>query len=110
VLSRSTRRPTTSAAVETEDTTMMNDGNSHAEGPLCTLRELESRHIARALELAGGNQRRAARVLGITRWALARRLRKLGLHSRPVATAPRNDRDNATLVCVPADAESRSAR
>ena len=75
---------------------MMNDGNSHAEGPLCTLRELESRHIARALELAGGNQRRAARVLGITRWALARRLRKLGLHSRPVATAPRNDRDNAT--------------
>jgi len=107
---------------------MMNDGSSHAGGQVCTLRELESRHIARALELAGGNQRRAAQVLGITRWALARRLRKLGLHSRPVATAlliaaivalaaaarsplpPRTDRDNATLVRLPAGAESRSAR
>ena len=83
---------------------MTNDGNSPAVSELCTLRELESRHIARALELVGGNQRRAARVLGITRWALARRLRKLGLHSRPVAAAPRGDRDDATLVCVSADA------
>jgi DNA-binding protein Fis len=58
---------------------MMNDANNDAGGQLCTLRELESRHIARVLELTGGNQRRAARALGITRWALARRLRKFGL-------------------------------
>ena len=49
---------------------------------LCTLSECEARHIARALEAAGGNQRRAARLLGITRWALARRVRKHGLDVR----------------------------
>ena len=53
------------------------------EETLCTLQELEARHIARAVDAARGNQRRAARMLGITRWSLARRLRKLGLCSRP---------------------------
>jgi DNA-binding protein Fis len=55
------------------------------EFELCTLQELEARHVARVLYAAGGNQRRAARVLGITRWSLARRLRKLGL--RPARSA-----------------------
>ena len=49
---------------------------------VCTLAELEARHIARALEVTGRNQRRAARLLGITRWALARRVRKYGLEPR----------------------------
>lgn len=51
------------------------------EGNVLTLAEVEAHHIARVFELAGGNQRRAARMLGITRWSLARRLRKLGLHT-----------------------------
>ena len=55
---------------------------------LCTLQELEARHIARAVEATKGNQRRAARILGITRWSLARRLRKLGLSPRPADTVP----------------------
>jgi len=44
-----------------------------------TLRDLEAHHIAHVLGLAGGNQRHAARLLGITRWSLARRLKKYGL-------------------------------
>jgi len=44
-----------------------------------TLEALEVGHIRRALEQAGGNQRRAARSLGISRWSLSRRLRKHGL-------------------------------
>jgi DNA-binding NtrC family response regulator len=44
-----------------------------------TLESLEVDHIRRALEQAGGNQRRAARALGISRWSLSRRLRKHGL-------------------------------
>lgn len=44
-----------------------------------TLEALEVGHIRRALEQAGGNQRRAARALGISRWSLSRRLRKHGL-------------------------------
>jgi DNA-binding protein Fis len=51
------------------------------EGNVWTLAEVEARHVARVFELAGGNQRRAARMLGITRWSLARRLRKLGLQT-----------------------------
>jgi len=44
-----------------------------------TLEALEVDHIRHALEQAGGNQRRAARSLGISRWSLSRRLRKHGL-------------------------------
>lgn len=46
---------------------------------LCTLRELQVRYIARVLQAVGGNQRRAAETLGVTRWTLARLLRKHGL-------------------------------
>jgi DNA-binding protein Fis len=31
------------------------------------------------LHEAGGNQRRASRILGISRWSLSRRLRKYGM-------------------------------
>ncbi len=53
---------------------------------LCTLRQLETEHIARVLRATHGNQRRAAHILGVTRWALARRLRKLGLRVGDVSS------------------------
>jgi DNA-binding protein Fis len=43
------------------------------------LHDLERRYIARVLQEARGNQRRAAHILGISRWTLSRRLRKYGL-------------------------------
>jgi len=48
----------------------------------CSLREVEIRHIERVLQEARGNQRRASRILGISRWSLSRRLRKYGLQPR----------------------------
>ena len=51
-------------------------------GPLASLRDLERRHIERVLHEARGNQRRAARTLGISRWSLSRRLRKYGMQPR----------------------------
>ncbi len=56
--------------------------------PLLSLEDVEMRHIRRVLEDTHGNQRRAARILGITRWSLARRLRKYGL--LPTTTTPQN--------------------
>jgi DNA-binding NtrC family response regulator len=53
--------------------------------PLPSLEDLERRYIARVLQEARGNRRRAARILGITRWSLARRLRKYGLPPRAAA-------------------------
>jgi DNA-binding NtrC family response regulator len=52
-------------------------------GPLPSLRDVEMRHIQRVLEEARGNQRRASRILGISRWSLSRRLRKYGIQARP---------------------------
>jgi two-component system, NtrC family, response regulator HydG len=51
-------------------------------GPLPSLRDVEMRHIQRVLEEARGNQRRASRILGISRWSLSRRLRKYSMHAR----------------------------
>ena len=53
--------------------------------PLPSLQDLERRYIARVLQEARGNQRRAARILGISRWSLSRRLRKYGLPRRTAA-------------------------
>jgi DNA-binding NtrC family response regulator len=53
--------------------------------PLPSLHDVEQRYIARVLQLAHGNQRQAARILGISRWALSRRLRKYGLPPRTAA-------------------------
>ncbi len=53
-----------------------------AAGPLPSLRDVEMRHIERVLHEARGNQRRASRILGISRWSLSRRLRKYGMHAR----------------------------
>jgi DNA-binding NtrC family response regulator len=43
------------------------------------LREVERRHIEEALKATGGNKSRAARVLGMSRRALYRRIEKFGL-------------------------------
>jgi DNA-binding NtrC family response regulator len=51
-------------------------------GPLPSLRDVEMRHIERVLQEARGNQRRASRILGISRWSLSRRLRKYGMQAR----------------------------
>jgi DNA-binding NtrC family response regulator len=50
-----------------------------AGGPLSSLRDVEQQHIERVLHESRGNQRRASRVLGISRWSLSRRLRKYGM-------------------------------
>lgn len=47
--------------------------------PLAPLCEVERRYIERVLTFTGGRKLRAARMLGITRWSLNRRLRKHGL-------------------------------
>jgi DNA-binding NtrC family response regulator len=58
-------------------------GEEAEEGrPLASLRDVEMRHIMRVLQEARGNQRRASRILGISRWSLSRRLRKYGLQPR----------------------------
>lgn len=53
-----------------------------AGAPLSSLRDVEMRHIERVLQEARGNQRRASRILGISRWSLSRRLRKYGMQPR----------------------------
>jgi len=50
-----------------------------APEPIPTLAELERRHIARVLELNGGNQSKTARDLGLKRGTLLSRMQKLGL-------------------------------
>jgi two-component system response regulator HydG len=56
--------------------------HTEERGPLPSLRDVEMRHIQRVLEEARGNQRRASRILGISRWSLSRRLRKYGMQPR----------------------------
>ena len=61
--------------------------SDEASAPVPTLREVEQRHIEHVLAISGGRPGRAARLLGLTRWALGRRLTKLGL--RPPRQVPR---------------------
>jgi DNA-binding NtrC family response regulator len=51
-------------------------------GPMVTtrrLRDLEMQHLRQVLEETHGNKSRAARILGLSRWALQRKLRKHGI-------------------------------
>jgi hypothetical protein len=49
------------------------------ERSVTTLRDLEAHHIVHVLGLTAGNRAHAAHLLGVTRWSLARRLKKHGL-------------------------------
>ena len=68
-----------------QDSPWIEDPMAVEDAPLPSLQDLERRYIARVLQKAHGNQRRAARILGISRWSLSRRLRKYGLPSRTAA-------------------------
>ena len=59
-----------------------------AGAPLASLRDVEQQHIERVLHESRGNQRRASRVLGISRWSLSRRLRKYGMQPHPEPQVP----------------------
>ncbi len=50
-----------------------------ADDPLLTLDEVEARHIQRVLDHTGGHKANACRILGISRPALDRKIRKYGL-------------------------------
>ena len=63
--------------------------------------ELEQRSIQAALEVAGGNKSKAAKSLGISRFALQRKLDKYGLGKAKEASE-----DEAEESAAPADAES----
>jgi DNA-binding NtrC family response regulator len=56
-----------------------------------TQRELDRRLLPRVLEYAGGNQQRAALLLGIARRTLRERLRDLGLHVTHSVEADEDD-------------------
>jgi len=47
-----------------------------------TLKEQETEHILHALKMAGGNRTQAAKILGIDRVSLWRKLKKLGIDSK----------------------------
>ncbi len=49
---------------------------------LPTLREMEERYIQRVLQQTDGSRQLAANILGISRWSLARRLRRTGAPPR----------------------------
>ena len=53
-----------------------------ADGPFLSLREVEERHIRRALALTNGNLGHTAEILGIHRNTLRQKLRKLRLDGR----------------------------
>ncbi|MBW3570965.1 MAG: sigma-54 dependent transcriptional regulator [Gemmatimonadetes bacterium] len=54
------------------------DAPHAADGPFLSLREVEERHIRRALSLTDGNLGHAAEILGIHRNTLRQKLRRIG--------------------------------
>ena len=56
----------------------------------------ERRLIAAALAATGGNQRRAARLLGILPTTLHEKLKRLGLGAPGSAASPRDPGENST--------------
>ena len=58
---------------------LIKDQSAATHSPLKSLEELENDHIIRVLSAVGGQRDRAARVLGVTRSTLWRKIKKLGL-------------------------------
>lgn len=52
---------------------------ARAEAPLSTLEEVEKAHIRKVLAASGGNKTQAARILGIDRVSLWRKIKRLEL-------------------------------
>lgn len=65
------------------------------------LREVEKLYIERVLIEVRGNQRRASKILGISRWSLARRLQKHGLQAPTMRRAAEERAAFAPLPEVP---------
>jgi len=57
-----------------------------------TLETAVRRHVVDALTLANGNQRHAAALLDVSRWKLARMIKRFGL--RDLVTTMRNDSEH----------------
>jgi Nif-specific regulatory protein len=66
-------------ALVREAESLARDGEAPAESGVLTLEELERRAILRAIEVAGGDKRRAAEMLGISRAKVYQRLKDWGL-------------------------------
>ena len=67
------------AVLEAEDIPLETGRQSAVASGIMTLEELERKAIARAVAASDGNLTRAAELLGITRFALYRKIEKLGI-------------------------------
>ncbi len=83
-LSAALRRPRAGVPSEATGHTLQEIAGATS---LPSLRALERQHIFRVLAAVHGSVGRAARILGISRWALGRRLRKLGIAARQARRA-----------------------
>jgi DNA-binding NtrC family response regulator len=69
-------------AIEVHDLPAPLAEHAGSTGPVVAtrrLRDLEIQHLRQVLEETQGNKSRAARILGLSRWALQRKLRKHGI-------------------------------
>jgi len=79
--------PDMTAVTPPQDSAQPGSLRENLERRFVPLREVEKLYIERVLSEVRGNQRRASKILGISRWSLARRLRKHGLHAPTMRTA-----------------------
>jgi DNA-binding NtrC family response regulator len=61
-----------------------------------TLRQMEAAYVGEVLRQCDGNVTQAARILGINRVTLHKKINRLGLRSGPAEEAPRHDPDTGT--------------